>query len=353
MSASVLAIVIAVGEASNPATAALRATAQESLGSGTSILLVEAVQPTDAEALRVERDLGAGVVVLVVWRESAHLHAVLRLHVANGNRWVTREIGFSSEDTLEERGRTLGFTIGSIWPETERGPRPSPEPRPPPEGRAPTPSNAPHEQSSSVASRAPTEDAPPTLPGSEVESPPRRAPAPLETTPFWPVRVGISAVGALGLGGPAYGLGAAAEGELFLTSDLGLRMGASLRAGSISELPGRDVASSLAAGLEWWPLPTSSARPVGLGLAFDMLALHHQVTATGAGQAESRGRFMPGADVLLSAGFRLTSRVEAIARLGAEMAFGTTDIRTGSPPQTVATIPALREIAEAGFRLGF
>ena len=353
---------IAVGEASNPATVTLRATAQESLGSGTSILLVETVQPTDAESLRVERELGAGVVVLLVWRESAHLHAVLRLHVANSNRWVTREIGFSSEDTLEERGRTLGFTIGSIWPETEAGARSPPERKSAPEAKSPPEGRSP------VASGPPNGDAPSTLPRrSEVESPRLLPPrevgpvpgpsaglaAPAELTPFRPVRVGISAVGAMGIGGPAYGLGAGAEAGLFLTRDFGLRIGASVRSGSISELPGRDLVSSLAAGLEWWPLPTSSARPVGFGIRADMLALHHQVTATLAGQSETQGRFMPGADLLLSVGFRLTSRVELVAGLGAEMAFGTTEIRTGSPPQTVATIPALREVAEVGLRLGF
>lgn len=137
MSASVLAIVIAVGEASNPATATLRATAQESLGSGTSIVLVETVRPTDAEALRIEGELGAGAVVLLVWKEATHLHAILRLHVANGSRWITREIGFSAQDTLEERGRTLGFAIGSIWPESETGRRSSPpEVRSPPEQKS-------------------------------------------------------------------------------------------------------------------------------------------------------------------------------------------------------------------------
>jgi hypothetical protein len=156
----------------------------------------------------------------------------------------------------------------------------------------------------------------------------------------------------MGIGGPAYGLGAAAEGELFVTRELGLRIGASVRTGSISELPGQDLVSSLAGGLEWWPLPTSSVRPVGFGARADLLALHHQVTATIAGQSETQGRFIPGADLMLSVGFRLTDRVELVAGLGAEMAFGTTEIRTGSPPQTVATIPGLREVAEAGFRLG-
>ena len=259
MSASVLAIVIAVGEASNPATTTLRATAQDSLGSGTSILLVETVQPTDAESLRVERELGAGVVVLLVWREAAHLHAVLRLHAANSNRWITREIGFSSQDTLEERGRTLGFAIGSIWPETEAGARSPPEARSAPEAKS-APESAPEARSapegrSPVASGPPNGAAPSSLPRRSEVEPPRLLPpseggpvpgpsaglaAPAEMTPFRPVRVGISAVGVMGIGGPAYGLGAGAEAELFLTRDFGVRVGASVRSGSISELPGRD-----------------------------------------------------------------------------------------------------------------
>lgn len=352
MSASVLAIVIAVGEASNPATATLRATAQESLGPGTSILLVEAVEPTDTRALRAERELGAGAVVLVVWREAAHLHAVLRLHVADSDRWITREIGFSSQDTLEERGRTLGFTIGSIWPETTPSARSSlavgspPVVKSPPVTRPPPVVRPPPEATAPVASERPAEDAPSAVRRlSEVK--------PHEIPPFRPVRVGISAVGALGLGGPANGLGAGAEAELFLTRGLGVRIGASVRTGSISELPGKDLVSSLAAGLEWWPLPTSSDRPLGFGLRVDLLALHHQVSATTSLQPETQGRFLPGGDLLGAVALRLTSRVEFVAGLGAEMAFGTTEIRTGSPPQTVATIPAWREIAEAGLRLGF
>lgn len=336
----------------------MRATAQESLGPGTSILLVETVEPTDTRALRAERELGAGAVVLVVWREAAHLHAVLRLHVADSDRWITREIGFSSQDTLEERGRTLGFTIGSIWPETRptaRSPlavgsppvvKSPPVVRSPPVTRPPPVVRPPPEATARVASERPAEDAPSAVRRlSEVKPP--------EIPPFRPVRVGISAVGALGLGGPANGLGAGVEAELFLTRGLAVRIGASVRTGSISELPGEDLVSSLAAGLEWWPLPTSSDRPLGFGLRVDLLALHHQVSATTSLQPETQGRFLSGADLLGAVALRLTSRVEFVAGLGAEMAFGTTEIRTGSPPQTVATIPAWREIAEAGLRLGF
>jgi len=352
LSASILAIVVAVGEASNPATVALRASAQESLGPETSILLVETVEPTNAQSLRVERELGAGAVVLLVWREAAHLHALLRLHVTNSNRWITREIGFSSRDTLEERGRTLGFTIGSVWPETETGARSPPEAKSPVEKRR---AEAPTENTPSTVQHPPEVKVTRAVPPREVGP----APAPsagaarAEMRPFRPVRIGISAVGAMGIGGPANGLGGGAEGELFLTGDFGFRIGASVRAGSISELPGRDLVSSLTAGLEWWPLPISSDGRMGFGLRADALALHHQVSATTAGQAESQGRFLLGTDLLVVVALRLTSRVEFVAGLGSEMAFGTTEIRTGSTHQTVATIPALREIAEAGIRLGF
>ncbi len=356
MSASILAIVVAVGEASNPATIALNASAQESLGPETSILLVEAVEPTNTQSLRVERELGAGAVVVLVWREAAHLHAVLRLHVAKSNRWITREIGFSPQDTLEERGRTLGFTIGSVWPENLTGARSHPEARSSVEKRPAVASEPPTEDRPSTGRVSPDLKAP--RPGPPREVGPAPAPgagvaAGAEMPPFRPVRIGISAVGAMGIGGPANGLGGGAEGELFLTRALGVRVGASARIGSISELPGNDLVSSLTAGLEWWPLQISADRRMGIGLRADALALHHQVSATTGGQAESQGRFLPGADLLVVGALRLTSRVEFVAGLGSEMAFGTTEVRMGSTHQTVATIPALREIAEAGIRLGF
>ena len=136
--AAVLAIVVAAGEAQSPLTTGLLATATESLGPGTSIRLLEARDPTDADALRIERDLGAGAVVTLVWKEPAHLHASIRLHVARTNRWTTRAIAFLPGDTLTERGRTLGLAVGSMWPETPESisnptARGEPTPRPPAE----------------------------------------------------------------------------------------------------------------------------------------------------------------------------------------------------------------------------
>ena len=107
--AAVLAIVVAVGESHSPWSVALLAAAKESLGSTTTIRVIELSTPTETNTIRAERQLGASAAVVVLWKESAHLHATLRLHVARADRWTMRSMTFGSRDTLAERGRTVGW----------------------------------------------------------------------------------------------------------------------------------------------------------------------------------------------------------------------------------------------------
>lgn len=385
--AAVLAIVVAAGETQSPLTAGLLATATESLGRETSIRLVEARDPTDADALKIERDLGAGAVITLVWREAAHLHVAIRFHVARTNRWTTRAIAFLPGDSLTERGRTLGLAVGSIWPEipesisnpparveqtprsravTEPRPEPAREPARQPAkelAKEPTnePTNEPTKEPEKESAKQPAKEAPrpsapqpmavPADPVSVFPSPGRR------------IGIGVAAVGALGIGGPARGLGAGADGVLFVRGNLSIRVGISLRGGSLPELPGTDFVGSLAAGLEWWPVLQSNTQMWGLGIRADALALSHQVRATGVGeQTEAQSRFLPGGDLLAQASFRLGSRLDLLLGFGSEVVLGNTDIRKGTggvtvppipPLRTVATIPPVRMLGQIGFRIGF
>jgi hypothetical protein len=82
--------------------------------------------------------------------------------------------------------------------------------------------------------------------------------------------------------------------------------------------------------------------------------LRHQVSgAVATGASQNRGRFLPGFDLLADAMMRITSRIDLLVAAGAELALGNTDIRTGSPPMVVTTIPAVQLVAEAGLRVGF
>ena len=175
--------------------------------------------------------------------------------------------------------------------------------------------------------------------------------------------IGVAAVGALGIGGPAGGLGAGADGVLFVQGNLSLRVGIGLRGGPLTELPGTDFVGSLAAGLEWWPVLQSNTQVWGLGIRADALALGHQVRAPGVGgQTETQSRFLPGGDLLAQASFRLGSSLDLLLGFGSEVVLGNTDIRKGAsgvtvapipPVRTVATIPPVRMVGQIGFRVGF
>jgi hypothetical protein len=131
---------------------------------------------------------------------------------------------------------------------------------------------------------------------------------------------------------------------------LALRIGASLRGGPVSALPGTDLVAVLAAGVEWWPGAQGRA---GAGVRADLLAIHHQVTDITGTTTEARDRSLPGADVLGQARLRVHGRFDLVAAVGLEVAFGATELRAGATPVVVTTIPALRAIAQLGARVGF
>lgn len=365
MPAALLAIVVAAGEAATPGSRALLASAAESLAPAVSVRMLESPEPGEAEGLRVERELAATAVVVLSWSEPAHLHALLQVHIARSDRWTVRRLAFSREDTFAQRGRTLGLAAASMFPQAgtaagvpSRGPEPPPprESAPAPEPTS-TPAKAPLPPATMPAPVLPTADAAERRPelhrapaASDVAATPRSASPTVASVVASRRRLGVSATAAAGVGGPATGFGGAVEGLIGVASNVGLRFATSLRAGPIAALPGTHFVASLAGGLEWWGV---HAGRWSLSLRGDVLLLRHQVTRTASGEDESSGRFVPGADLVAATTLRLASGWEALVGVGAELAWGTTEIRDGTAHVVVATIPALRAIAQAGFRIGF
>jgi hypothetical protein len=371
--AAALIILVAAGEAHDPATVALVSSVAETVGAAVSLRVEEARVVNDAEALRVERDLHAVAVATVVWRDPVHLDATVRLHVARSGAWTRRTISFTSEDATAERGRTLGLVVASLWNAghaADAAPAATPKSTspPPPAPPAPAPTSAP----AAPAARTASNEAPPPAP-----PPPRRPPSPETKQPPAPVTtraateiarpaaasggdrgrrfaVGAAGIGALGVEGPASAVGAAVEGVAFVTQAFGLRIGASGRTGALPALPGSDDVGTAGAGLELWLLGARADATFALGLRADVLAIVHRVRADGdAGPAEVHDRWLPGADFRLQSALRLGRRVEWLVGGGVEVAAGATDIRKGSSRAIVATIPALRVLGETGLRVVF
>src|SRR5438105_1789744 len=92
---------------------------REALGEGAQVIVREAPRlPSDDDAIALARELQAGAVIELVWRDPEHRRATLHFHADGGaSRWTDREVGFDATDADAERGRMIGFALASMLPE--------------------------------------------------------------------------------------------------------------------------------------------------------------------------------------------------------------------------------------------
>lgn len=331
-----LLLLIATGEAHDPATIALCSTLEESLGKEVTVRVRETADLSDAEALRVERELRANATAVVRWRGPEHLGATVRMHNAERNVWYTRTITFTPQDASSEKGRSIGLlmvAVGRDGAPPDTAPPPAPAPPSPPPASAPA--------------KPAVETPEPTV----RKTADARAPAGNGST--WR-RVGLGAAGiaTVGAGGPATGVGAGLEGVGFLTHRFALRLGASGRMGRLSELPGSDTVVSAGAGCEAWVVGAGGT--VSLGVRLGALAILHRVRADAdGGPAETHDRWLPGADLRIQSSVRLGSNLVWMLGVGVDAAAGSTEIRKGDDRVVIATIPPVTLVGETGLRVMF
>ena len=363
-SAIVVVILVAAGEANAPATSTIAAAASETVGPNASFVVREVAVPSDNDALTLEDDLHASAVVEIVWSGTARTRVMLRLHLARLDRWVQREVTFLPADNPRERSRTVGFALASMLSSesdfrntlakaardsvAESPPKAKPKPEPA-SNRGPEPKMEPEPKGEP---EAPTEREP------ERRSRPRTPPV----TPPEPYAVDLTAVGSTGIGGPAGGLGGAARVEYFVQHTFWLAASLGVRSGSLPNSNGGDdlVVSAMAGGA-WRPFFPTSASPFELELAMQAGVLLHDFSYndTPVTPAKHNTKLIPGGQLMLEGGFRLDASWEVIVGVGAEMAFGITevqveDLSSNSPPVSLPfTIPRFRGLGAAGLRLHF
>jgi hypothetical protein len=324
-------ILVAAGGASDPTTYAIERAATQALGRSARVVVHESVgTPTDSEALAAAPVTGPGAVVEVTWGDGGHRVASLRVHLAGGERWLDRTIGFGANDADAERARTIGFALASMIPESET-------------------SGAADAGAPGAAAPAPE---PTTLPATlavpEVDHASTEASGPARRFALDFFAVGAAALDAsIATGGGGGAL------EAFVLPAVSVRFGGAVRAGSMASAQGTVLTLLGTAGVSvhpWRPTPT---RPVGAALRLDYVVLSESVSheSPAGATTSTRSRALSGGDLLAEFEWSFAPGVELVLGGGVEESFATTYIDLNGA--RVATLPPLSALAEAGLRLPF
>src|SRR4051794_38411248 len=122
--ALVLLVLVARGE-EGPATAAMASAVREAVLIDAQIDLREVASvPKDEDAIALARDTHATAVVELVWHDAKHRRVTLHFHSENAPQWTDRQLSFAATDSDADRGRTMGFALVSMLPETLTRPPP-------------------------------------------------------------------------------------------------------------------------------------------------------------------------------------------------------------------------------------
>ncbi len=351
-----LFILVTAGERAD-LTRAMAGATHDALGANAVVVVREVPgEPSDAEALDAERTEGADAVVELSWVDPHHQQASVKMHVARDRRWIERSVGFLRFDPDAERGRTLGFTIASILPQSPLAPT---EATPASSGSIGASATAtPTGTASSAAAAALVAPPVPTSAAVAAPSPPVPEPnAPSRSGRRLNLSIDVLAVGAVAVGGnDANGSGGGAAAiQWFPIRNLALRLGGGLRGGSSEKAKANTLTVLGAAGLAFHPWRTSPIHPFGASLRADFLFSDESLTyfATGpkANEAQVQHRRHPGLELGVDGAWRFASDIELVVGLGVEDVFTTTYVAIDH--DTVATLSPVSAFAEAGLRLDF
>jgi hypothetical protein len=353
-----LVILVASGQAHDPGTDAVARGTREALGPETSIEVRETPgTPTDTDAIQVETSAHPGAVVEVRWNDARHDQAVLHVLVARTSRWVYRTIGFGASDAPAERGRTLGFAVASMLPEGGL-PMPTPTPTPTPT-LTPTPTPTPTPTLTPTPTPTPT----PTLTPTPTPTPTPETPATHEQPAQGAVGRGprfvvdVVGLGTLGVGSgvgvTAEGLGAAAAAQWFPASALSIRLGAGALGGTLSQAEATTLYLVGTAGLAVHPLRARAGRPFGVALRADYVVMRQSISRLSGDEGSPSGHdgWLSGVDGFVEGDWLFAPDVEVVLGVGLADMFAPTYVDVQGT--RVATIPPLRALGEAGFRLRF
>lgn len=315
-----LVFVVAAGRADDDATRAMSHALRASLGPVATVHVEDAPRGDLEDAARARGEAEhASLVGIVRWSANAR-EASIRFVRAGDPQWSDRALQFDVGDAASERGRTVGFAIASIVPE---------------EAVSPAPAAGPPE-------------APVLLANDQrriergVARSDHRIGASLDAT--------VQAANAVG--GYGGGVGGAFAARFALGGDFRLRVGLGVRAAEVRPAEASSRSAIASAGVAWSPW-VDAKRRVCAGVRVDALLLGQQVVHLSKDDAgpDAKGRVLPGAGAALEGCLRFADQAALLTSLGAEAAFGRTDIFVHD--RRVAALAPLRGVVELGVRISF
>ncbi len=316
-----LVVLLTAAEISDPTAAALERAARDVLGPDATVNVISEPAPLADEAALARAGPADGVVELS-W-DDQHRTAELHCYLTREGRWLDRTITFDREDEDVERGRLLGFAIGSMLAENDR-------------------SNAATESAATVIQTAP--ESGPRDADSETAKARRRLPS------RW-LEVGGSAT--TGIEGSADALGVSIGLRLRLAPSIRLVFGAGGLFGEVDEAQATYRSITGNAGLVWQPIEPRGAGEFGFGIRAEALGGWLQVSHLSEDDPapDRQSRFIGGGRGFLEGAVGVSESACTYLALGSVITAGRTDLYTHGAQ--AATIPAVWLMAELGVRTAF
>jgi hypothetical protein len=157
-------------------------------------------------------------------------------------------------------------------------------------------------------------------------------------------------MGSLGVGGNGDGLGGAFAVRRTLAPWVGVRGELLGRTGVVQAAEATALSLHLTAGLAFTPLGDPATHRVSLALRADAGVFYESLGHLSPDDIDRvrQARFLPGADLILEGSVRILGSAAVVVGVGAEVAFGRTDVYVHQ--EKVAVLPPLRLVSSVGLR---
>jgi hypothetical protein len=176
----------------------------------------------------------------------------------------------------------------------------------------------------------------------------------------------LFALAAWGVGGNGSDSGGGGAGvhwfpRALRLAPLSLRLGGSVRGGTIDAVQSSTVTATAFIGVAWHPVRSASLHPFGVSLRADFVELYQWLqyqpptTADAGATPRTFGHWLPGMEGSVDVAYLLAPDVEGVLGLGLEYVFGLiyAEVHRGPQGAQTATLPQLRVVVPVGVRVRF